>query len=143
MLGFLLCVSCRTVPLPPTDFSQPGWQVHQGQAVWKPTRNRPELAGDLLLATNNNGDYVVQFTKSPFTLATARMQNGAWQIQFGDGRHEFSGRGTPPKRFSWFQLPRVLNGAPPAPPWRYTPKPDNSWRLENPRTGESLEGYIP
>ena len=55
--------------MPPADFSLPGWQAHQGQAVWKPSKKRPELAGDLLLATNANGNYVIQFSKIPFTLA--------------------------------------------------------------------------
>ncbi len=56
LVGCLLCVSCRTAtPLPPADFSAPGWRLRQGQAVWKPSKDRPELAGDLLLAANANG----------------------------------------------------------------------------------------
>jgi hypothetical protein len=144
-LGFCLlaCVSCRTAPLPPADFSQPGWQVHEGQAVWKPTKNRPELAGDLLLATNATGDYFIQFTKTPFSMAVARRQADLWQIEFGTGEHAWSGKGTPPRRFSWFQLPTALDGTDPTPPWKFTAKPDHCWRLENPRTGESLEGCFP
>jgi hypothetical protein len=143
-IGFgLLQVSCRTAQLAPADFSAPGWTVRQGQAVWRPTKNRPELAGDLLLATNGNGDYLIQFSKIPFNLATAQEAGGAWKIQFGDGHHAWSGRGHPPRRFVWFQLPVALRGESPAPPWKYIPKPDNAWRLENPRTGETLEGYLP
>ena len=70
-LVLLLGVSCRTAsPLPPADFSAPGWRVQQGQAVWKPTKTKPELAGELILATRTNGDFLVQFTKTPFTLAS-------------------------------------------------------------------------
>jgi hypothetical protein len=141
--GLTLCVSCRTArPLPPADFSSPGWSVCQGQAVWKPSKNRPELAGDLLLATNINGNYVIQFSKTPFTLASAQVAEGTWQIKFGGGRHSWSGRGAPPARFVWFQLPRALVATEPPPPWKFTRRQDNSWRMENTRTGEILEGVF-
>jgi hypothetical protein len=140
-LILLFGVSCRTgPPLPPTDLSSPGWQLHQGQAIWKPAKNRPELAGDLLLATNANGSYVVQFSKPPFTLATAQVAAGRWQIDFGGGKYSWRGPGTPPQRFVWFQLPRLLAGNPALSPWSFTRRPDDSWRLENAHTGESLEG---
>jgi hypothetical protein len=108
--------------------------------VWKPSRSRPELAGDLLLATNANGGYVVQFSKTPFTLATAQVESGAWQINFGDGKFSWSGHGSPPKRFAWFQLPPAMAAMKPARPWKFTPRSDGSWRLENSHTGEALEG---
>jgi hypothetical protein len=142
-LGLMLCVSCRTARLPPpADFSSPGWRVQQGQAVWKPSKSRPELAGDLLLATNVNCNYVVQFSKTPFTLAAAQVADGAWQIEFGGGRYSWSGRGAPPARFVWFQLPRALAASEPGRPWIFTRRADGSWRLENMRTGEILEGMF-
>ncbi|MGA2543018.1 MAG: hypothetical protein ABSG78_15815 [Verrucomicrobiota bacterium] len=142
-LGLLFCVSCRTAnPLPPADFSAPGWRLRQGQAVWKPSKSRPELAGDLLLAVNTNGNHVVQFSKTPFPLASAQVANGCWQIEFGAGQHSWRGRGTPPARFVWFQLSRVLAGTPADAPWKFTGRADNSWRLENAGTGEFLEGQL-
>jgi hypothetical protein len=138
-----LCVSCRTaLPLPPADFSSPGWRVQQGQAVWKPSKNRPELAGDLLLATNTGGNFVIQFSKTPFTLATAQVAEGAWRIEFGGGRYSWRGHGAPPSRFVWFQLPFALATTEPARPWKFMRRADDSWRLENPRTGEFLEGVF-
>jgi len=84
LLALELCVSCRTAPpLPAADFSAPGWRVMQGQAVWKPARDRAELAGDLLLATNSDGDVYVQLTKTPFPLASAEVAGDRWQIAFG------------------------------------------------------------
>jgi hypothetical protein len=142
-LGLLLCLSCRTaIPLPPADFSSPGWRVRQGQAVWKPPGNRPELAGDLLLAVNTNGNFVVQFSKTPFALASVQVADGRWQIEFGAGQHSWRGKGAPPARFLWFQLSRVLAGTPPRAPWKFTPQTDGPWRLENPGTGEFLEGRL-
>jgi hypothetical protein len=136
-----LLASCRTAPPPPAaDFSAPGWRVQLGQAIWKPAANRSELAGDLLLATNTNGDYFVQLTKDPFPLATAESVDGRWQIEFGADEHSWRGRGEPPARFVWFQLPRALLGEKIAGNWHFEIVTTNSWRLENKRTGETLEG---
>jgi hypothetical protein len=139
----LFFVSCRTGdPLPPTDFSAPGWRVRQGQAVWKPSQSRPELAGDLLLAVNTNGNFVIQFTKTPFALASAEVVDGRWQIEFGTGQHSWRGPGAPPNRFIWFQVPGALTGKSAAAPWKFTGRAEDSWRLENPGTEESLEGQF-
>lgn len=136
-----LLVSCRSLPpLPPADLSAPGWRVQQGQALWTPTKSRPELAGDLLLATNTNGNFFVQLTKSPFPLVTAERLNGGWQIEFGAGEHSWRGRGEPPSRFVWFQLPRALLTGETSNNWRFAGTGTNAWRLENRRTGETLEG---
>jgi hypothetical protein len=135
--------ACRSLPpLPPADLSAPGWQVRQGQAVWRPTRGRPELVGELLLATNTNGDFFVRFAKTPFPLATARVAAGRWQIEFGADGYRRRGHGRPPDRFAWFQLPAALNGVRPGRPWQFLRLSTHSWRLENRRTGERLEGVF-
>jgi hypothetical protein len=140
MLAALFLVSCRTTPLPPANFSAPGWRVLQGQAVWKPDRKRPELTGDLLLATNVNGNFFVQFTKNPFPLMTAQVSGGRWQIESGADGRAWRGHGTGPNRVGWFQLPRALAGGKLADGWQFERPTPDSWRLENPRTGETLEG---
>jgi hypothetical protein len=139
-LTAVLAASCRTAPpLPPADFSAPGWHVQQGQAVWKPSSSRPELAGELLLATNANGNFLVQFSKMPFPLATAQTSGKQWQIEFGTDKFSRRGRGTPPDRFAWFQLPRALRDASAGNRWKLAHPDAASWHLENPRTGETLE----
>ena len=137
--------SCRTAnPMPTVDLSAPGWQVLQGQALWKPRRKQPEIAGDLLLATNAMGDFFVQLNKAPFPVVTAERLDGRWQIQFGTGDYSRQGRGAPPERFSWFQLPRVLSGGHPADDWRFENVASNAWRLANDKTGETLQvGIFP
>lgn len=140
-LALILCAGCRTTRhLPSADFSAPGWRVQQGQAVWKPLLNRPEIAGDLLLATNLNGDFFLQFSKMPFPLATAQVSGDQWQIEFGADKYSWHGHGTPPTRFVWFQLPRVLRDPDVGGDWQFIRVETNSWRLENSRTGETLEG---
>jgi len=143
VLELILAVSCRTAsPLPPVDFSAPGWRVLQGQAVWKPDKSRAELAGELMVATNKSGDYFVQFSKIPFPMAVAQRVTGGWRIEFGHGEYARAGSGPPPERFVWFELPRMLAGESPGPNWEYARKPEDRWRLENRRTGESLEGFL-
>ena len=126
----------------PVDLSAPGWRVQQGQAVWKPTRRRPELTGELLLATNVNGNVFVQFAKPPITLATARVIDGEWHLEFGSGEYSRNGTGRPPGRFAWFKLPAALAGALPGRDWQFKRIPPNSWLLENLHTGERLEGVF-
>jgi hypothetical protein len=140
-LAAALAIGCRTAaPLAPADFSAPGWRVQQGQAVWKPSSHRAELAGDLLVATNANGDFFVQFSKTPFPLATAQVSGGQWRVEFGSREYSRQGRGEPPDRFAWFQLPRALLGDGVHSPWKFALGTPGSWRLENPGSGEILEG---
>lgn len=144
-ISLLLCapllVSCRTMPpLPAADLSAPGWQIQHGQAVWKPPGRRPDMTGDLLLATNVNGNFFLQFTKDPFPLVTAEALDGGWQIQFGVEEHGWRGQGTLPSRFVWFQLPSALLTGKATGTWRFTTPGTNLWRIENLRTGENLEG---
>lgn len=140
-LALILCVSCRTVPpLPPVDFSAPGWRVLPGQAVWLPAKNRPEFTGDLLLATNANGNFFLTFTKTPFTLVTAQACGGDWQIVFGGNEYFWHGHGRLPARFGWIELPRALAGEKLESGWEFSRRAGAGWQLENPATGESLEG---
>jgi hypothetical protein len=141
VLVLILCAGCRTAnPLPAADFSAPGWRVQQGQAVWKSSQNNPELAGDLLLATNVSGNCFIQFSKMPFPLVTAQISGDEWQIEFGADKYSWHGHGTPPSRFIWFQLQSALLEAKAVGNWRFTRVETNSWRLENEQTGETLEG---
>jgi hypothetical protein len=133
--------SCQSIaPLPPVDLAAPGWHVQQGQALWTPAKGRPELAGELLAATNASGDWFVQFTKTPFTLATAQLAKNNWRVELGNGDYRGSGRGRPPERILWFQLARALEGADLGRDWRFERVGTNAWRLENRRAGERLEG---
>ena len=143
LAALVCCASCTTVKdLPPVNLSAPGWVVHSGQAVWKPGNDRPELTGDLVLATNSSGDCFVQLLKTPFPIVTAQNVQGAWQIEFGANEHHWQGKGTPPGRFVWFHLAAALGGAPLTGNWRMEKTSDASFKLQNSSTGESLEGQF-
>jgi hypothetical protein len=142
-LTVLLLAGCRTAPpLTRIDLSESGWQVQCGQAVWKAGRHGPELAGELLMASQADGRRLVEFSKTPLTLVVLRITPGTWQLQLVAAKRQFSGRGEPPPRSAWLLLPRCLQGVPPPPGWTFSSPERDAWRIENAGTGESLQGYL-
>jgi len=134
---------CRTAPLlPPANLSEPGWKLHEGQAVWRSGKSAPEIAGELQLASNPDGRVWLQFTKTPIPFVVAQLTLTHWQIQFVPQNRIFVARGTPPSRLAWLQLARALSGLAPADGWLWERKTGDSWRLENKSTGEWIEGYL-
>jgi hypothetical protein len=72
----------------------------------------------------------------------AQTTSTNWLIRFPQRQMGFSGRGPGPKRFSWLYLPAALAGKPLPKPLHFENKAGGGWRLENPRTGETLEGFL-
>ena len=120
----------------------PGWHVQQGQALWRPKSGLPKFGGDLVLASNPDGRCLLQFDKTPLSMVFAQTTTNRWLIRFPQQQYSFSGHGLAPVRFAWLYLPVALAGKPLPPPLLFGHKPDGSWRLENTRTGEILEGYL-
>ena len=147
LAGLLLLLqfgaSCRsTAPFPSVDLSEPGWQVQQGQAVWKLGKNKPDLAGEITFARIADGRCLMEFAKTPFPLVRAKASATRWEIEFPPQKLHFSGGGQPPARLAWLQLMQALTGKPVAPPWHFEWRPNGGWRLENTRSGETLEGFL-
>src|SRR5690348_11743636 len=107
IFGFLfpiiLCGCLTLPPLPKADLSQPGWNIRQGEAVWKPDRKSPEIAGEILLATRADGSSFVQFIKTPFPFAITQTTSNKWQAEFPPENKRFTAPGKPPGRIIWFQ----------------------------------------
>jgi hypothetical protein len=142
LLVLFTATGCRTLPpLAPVNLSEPGWTVRQGQAVWQSGKERPEIAGELLVATKSNGEAFVQFTKTPFPLVIAQQVANHWQVQFPTQNKSYSGLGTPPSRLIWFPLAEALARKLPTDKWSWH-QDANGWRLENRATKERLEGYF-
>jgi hypothetical protein len=110
--------------------------------VWRAKKDAPEIAGDLMVATNPDGRSIVQFTKTPLPFIVAECTSNSWQIQIVPNNKTYSGRGTPPARLVWLHLPQCLRGAPPPKAWTWKRLEDDRWRLENSGSGEFLEGYL-
>lgn len=145
LLGVLILVGsgCRTIPpFSAVDFMDTGWKVGQGQAIWKPDRKNPEIAGDLTIARHPDGRTVAQFTKSPFPFVIAQTSSNGWQIEFVAFNRTLRAPGPAPGRIGWLHLVDCLAGSPPPNPWTFRRLPDHQFRLENASSGESLEGYL-
>ena len=142
-LAFVILLSaCNTRPLPPANFSAPGWKIQQGQAVWRAKKTSPEIAGELLFATNSEGRTVLQFTKTPFPFVITQTTTNSWQLEVPAQNRKYSGSGKPPARISWFHLPNALKGIAPPKPWIFLKPENENWHLENKNSGEMIEGYL-
>jgi hypothetical protein len=130
---------CATAPLlaPDMSDSSAGWKILQGQAVWKP-KGGDGIAGELLVATNRVGDFVVEFAKPPIAIAHSQRSGPQWSVEFPAQKKSYTGRGNGPNRVIWLHLAPALAGRDKQ--WQMTTNA-NGWRIANPR-GETLEGFL-
>ncbi len=142
LAGVMLLCGCQTNPKDLFAAAGPGWHVQQGQALWRPGRGLPEFGGDLVLAGDAGGRCLIQFDKTPLAIVSAQTTSSNWLIRFPQRQMGFSGRGPGPTRFGWLYLRAALAGEPLPEALHFERKADGGWRLENSRTGESLEGFL-
>ena len=134
---------CRSLaPLPPVNLGEPGWNVRQGQAVWRTGKKAPELAGEVMVASHEDGRALVQFTKTPLPFVVAQTTTNSWQVDFIPNNRRYSGLGFPPTRLIWLHLLPCLSGARPLKPLVFQRTGDHEWKLENRATGEMISGYL-
>jgi len=144
LLGLCGWCGCQTTPKNLFAATGPGWRVQQGQALWRPQRGLPEFGGDLVLASDDAGRHLIQFDKTPIAILSAQTTSNRWQIDFPRRHQGFSGRGYGwrASHFGWLFLPAALDGKTLPGNFHFERKPDGGWRLENSRTGETLEGFL-
>jgi hypothetical protein len=138
----MLSGGCQTATTSLFATSGTGWRVRQGQALWRPRRGYPELGGELVVASHEDGRCFIQFAKTPMALVSVQTTPTQWLIQFPAGRMSFTGHRQRPTRFAWLYLPAALGGEQLPQPLRLERKPDGGWRMENTRSGETLEGFL-
>jgi len=139
----LVSAGCRTAGESPLFTTNgPGWRVQEGQALWRPRRGLPELGGDIVMASNDDGCCLIQFAKTPLTLLVAQTTRTNWLIEFPGNRMHFAGRHSPSTHFAWLYLHPALDGDSLPAGFKFERKPDGGWRLENSRSGESVEGFL-
>jgi len=140
-LSLVLVLGGCTTPraLPVVDLAASGWTTRTGQAVWY----RPpelELAGDILVAYRGDRS-LVQFTKGHVEVVTARREGSIWDAQFF-GRKHFQGSGKPPERTPWLHVAEALRKGSAGKPWVWSASPSGQWKIQNPKTGEKIEGFF-
>jgi hypothetical protein len=138
----MLSGGCQTAAKWLFTASGPGWHVQEGQTLWRRGRGLPELGGDLVVARHEDGRCLIRFDKTPLSLVSVQSTRNNWVIQYSWRRIGFSGHRVRPARFAWLYLCAALSGEQLPPPLRFERRQDGSWRLENTRTGETLEGYL-
>ena len=139
----MLLAGCRTASEAPLfKATGPGWRVQEGQALWRPGRQFPELGGELVVASHEDGRCVIQFAKTPMPLVLAQTTRTNWRIEFPPRRMSFGGHQPSPARFAWLYLSAALRGDSLPSALRFQRKPDGGWRLENTRFGETVEGFL-
>ena len=127
----VLSNGCRTVATNSLfTASGPGWRVQQGQG------------GELVVASHLDGRCAVQFLKTPIPLVLAQISSTNWLIQFPPRQMGFAGKNSPPPRFLWLYLHAALAGEVLPGLLHFSQKPDGGWRLENVKSGETVEGYL-
>lgn len=102
----------------------------------------PEVAGDLVVASHEDSRCLIQFSKTPMTLISVQTTPTHWLIQFPPRQMNFAGHRQPPVRFAWLYLHAALAGEQLPSPLRFEHQPEGGWRLENTRSGETLEGFL-
>jgi hypothetical protein len=143
LIGGFLFTGCRTGTNDSLfTTSGPGWRVQQGQALWRPGRKYPELGGEVVVASHPDGRCAVQFVKTPIPMALAQTSPGRWHIEFPPRQMSFTGKNRPPTRFLWLYLHAALAGESLPGCLHFARKPDGGWKLENVKSGETLEGYL-
>jgi hypothetical protein len=120
----------------------PGWTFSQGQAIWKPAGNHPELAVEFVLAKDSDGRSNLELTKTYLPVLLAQSTSNKWLIQFPSQKMGFDGYGRPPQRFLWLYLSGALAGDAMPTKIAFTRKTDGSWRLANGQTGEWIQGCL-
>ena len=85
---------------------------------------------------------MIQFAKTPLALVQTQTTREKWRIEFPPRRMRFGGSQPPPTRFAWLYLPAALSGRPLPDRFHFEQKADGGWRLENTRSGETVEGFL-
>ena len=114
--------------------------MRQGQAVWDPGRDAPEIAGEVIAAWHKDGRFFVQFSKVPFPVVEAQAEPGRWQLRLPAQNRRHAGSGSPPERVIWFQLARQGRGEPLAPGYSWSEPSPGAWKLAH-EGGESVQGF--
>ncbi|MBK7998310.1 MAG: LysM peptidoglycan-binding domain-containing protein [Verrucomicrobia bacterium] len=135
---------CSTLaPQPAMNLAEPGWVIREGQVAWKASADSAEIRGQLLVALHADGRNVVQFTAASGERVQAQFSTNFWQAQLPGQQAPVTGRGKPPQKIIWLQLPEgLLGNSAEETDWMMSRERGKPWRFYHDVTGESLEGTL-
>lgn len=135
---------CSTLPPQPAmNLAEPGWVIREGQVAWKASANSAEVRGQLLVALHADGRNVVQFNAASGERVDAQSSTNSWQAQLPGQQTAVTGRGKPPQKIIWLQLPEgLLGNSAEETDWMMSRERGKPWRFYHDVTGESLEGTL-
>jgi len=110
--------------------------------LWRGKKDAPEIAGEVILATNANRRAFIQFLKNPLPLVTAQITPEAWQIEFIPEKRHFGGRGIPPRQLLWLHLLRALQRAPLPKAIQFANTTEGGVRVNDKANGESITLFL-
>ena len=139
----VFAIGCRTIPpMKAVNLSEPGWNLRQGQALWRTQMDAPEIAGEILFATHPDGRTVLQFAKNPIPFVNVQTSNELWQVEFVPQQKQFSGKGSPSVRLIWVHLARALAGQSTQSPLSITNSAAGEFTFVNRSSGETVSGFL-
>jgi len=110
--------------------------------LWRSKKEAPEIAGEVILATNTTGHAFIQFLKNPLPLVTAQISPQGWQIEFIPEKRHFNGPGAPPRQLLWLHLLRALEQTRLPSGVEFGTIPEGGVRIEDKQTGESIALFL-
>ena len=128
------CVSHS--PAPDLDLDSPGWRVRTGQALWAAEGGDRPIAGDIVIALNEDGGAWIDFSTSSVPVFQARISGDYWWIDMFLKDKHWSGRGDPPARFVWFAVIDAVFESEPPRNWEAAVTAFNEWTISKPGDGE-------
>ena len=138
-IGLLWATGCSTPPkAEAVDLSAPGWTVRQGQALWKPGADKPEIAGDVVVSTHPTAGSYIQFSKT-LPIVSGRITSAGWEFENIAENKRYSGGGKPPKAIVWLQLLRAIDGQDISDRWTVARPSSDFVTLEDEFRGERLQ----
>lgn len=120
------------------DLSAPGWTIRQGQALWKPGTDKPEIAGELVVASHPTAGSYIQFSKT-LPILSGRITSSGWEFENTTENKQYSGGGNPPSRIVWLQLLRAIEGQEISGRWTVARPSKDFVTLEDEHRGERLQ----
>jgi hypothetical protein len=141
MLAPAILVGCRTSPTPDPRPSLADWTIRSAQALWRPSADAQDIAGEVLLATDDAGGVVIEFSKGglPITSVQAYSEPARWRLDLLTRRRSIGGSGPPPPRSAWLVLAHDLAHRPPPAGWELLFPAPGRLHLTCAQTGEHLE----